>query len=306
MGGDPTVDPTEFPTHFPSVDPTLSPTKNPSVNPTESPSNEPTVSPTLKPSANPSISPTFYPTLEPTIYVAMTNGLSANANKSLIASFAGMAGCFGCIAVAIFLHSKKKQARRELKDKSDDEITAGNNTKTKRLEMHSTTSTRTGGGNSTRTLTSKTVSVPSTTIYEPIVAVAHDKDSKFGEDDDELHHVTLDVDVPVVPQEKQRQRKKKRKKRKKKRRRMRRKDVTATGGMGTTKGMDMDECEEEECAVLTGPGCSYRENALQNEFNKLTFDMDQLLKYGVTPDGNGKMMTKGYVRTNKGNIVTKV
>lgn len=234
----------------------------------------------------------------------MTNGLSANANKSLIASFAGMAGCFGCIAVAIFVHSKRRQARRELKDKSDDEITAGNNLKTKRLEMNSTTSTRTvtgtGTGNSTRTLTSKTVSVPSTTIYEPIVPA--DDHDKFGEDDDELQHVTLDVDVPVVPSEQRQRRKKKKKKRKKKRRRMRRKDVTSGQ---TTKGMDVQE-DEEECAVLTGPGCSYRENALQSEFNKLTFDMDQLLKYGVTPDGNDKMMTKGYVRTNKGNIVTKV
>merc|ERR1712173_342114 len=247
----------------------------------------PTASPTLKPSANPSVSPTEYPTLEPTIYVAMTNGLSANANKSLIASFAGMAGCFGCIAVAIFVHSKKKQARRELKDKSDDEITSGNNLKTKRLEMNSTTSTRTvtgsgiGTGNSTRTLTSKTASVPSTTIYEPIVAADDDILRKFGEDDDELHHVTLDVDVPVVPNGNgngngQRQRrKKKKKKRKKKRRRMRREDVTSKGGMGmrmgqTTKGMDVQE-DEEECAVLKGPGNSYRENALQNEFNKLTF-----------------------------------
>merc|ERR1712048_284980 len=117
---------------------------------------------------------------------------------------------------------------------------------------------------------SKTASVPSTTIYEPIVAVVGGKD---GEDDDELHHVTLDVDVPVVPQEQRpkRQRKKKRKKgkRKKKRRRMRRKNVTATGGYGqTTKGMDV--CEEE---ILSGPGCTHRESSLQNEFNNLTFEL---------------------------------
>merc|ERR1712228_154529 len=177
----------------------------------------------------------------------------------------------GCVAVAIFVHSKKKHAT-DLKKKSEQSI----NRKTIRIEMNSKSTTNTSKGS---TLTSKTVSVPSTTVYE---SIGHKKDSNIGEDDAEEEILK---NVMVLPRKK-----KKRKKRKKKKR---------------VNKIEIDA--EEEVMVLTGPGSPdyCRTDRLENEFNKLTFDMDQVLKYGVTPmtNGGGKRVRR---KTKMGDIVTKV
>jgi len=231
----------------------------------------------------------------------MSNGLSANANKSLIASFAGMAGCFGCIAVAIFVNSKRKQAE-ELKDKSDDEIEAGTQTKTKNIQLgsatagNSTTATQsfTKGAPSTLAMfPSVGVSIPSSTMYAPIdvqkITIGEEDENDY--DNDEMIGVDHAMTVPMKP------RKKKKTKRRKKKKRRRPKHAT-------TKGMGY----EEECALTaTGGGTLQRESKLQAEFAKIKYDMDQMLKYGITPDGTrGSRGTKGYKQMKRGNIVAKV